>query len=89
MLIVEEKSDIIFYTNNSFYLEQHLPDAQLILYPDAALASCFTNRSCPSNTLRPAGCHLGLRSQTTSSDSLRRRRLHHRRLLVHELHLVR
>jgi hypothetical protein len=24
MLIVEEKSDIIFYTNNSFYLEQYL-----------------------------------------------------------------
>jgi hypothetical protein len=50
MLIVEEKSDIIFYTNNSFYLEQHLPNAQLILYPDAAHGFLFSNRRCSSNT---------------------------------------
>jgi hypothetical protein len=36
MMIDEEKSDIIFYTDNSFYLEQKLPNAQLILYPNAA-----------------------------------------------------
>jgi hypothetical protein len=50
MLIVKEKSDIIFYTNNSFYLEQHLPNAQLILYPDATRGSCFSNLICSSNT---------------------------------------
>ena len=37
----EGKSDIIFYTVNSFYLEQNLPDAQLILYPKAAHGSLF------------------------------------------------
>jgi hypothetical protein len=41
MLIVEEKSDIILYTNNSFYLEQHLPNAQLILYPYTAHGFLF------------------------------------------------
>ncbi|RXH56534.1 Hydrolase, alpha/beta fold family [Granulicella sibirica] len=41
VLIVGGKSDIIFYTINSFYLEQSLPDAQLILYPDAAHGSLF------------------------------------------------
>jgi pimeloyl-ACP methyl ester carboxylesterase len=41
VLIVGGKSDIIFYTINSFYLEQNLPDAQLILYPDAAHGSLF------------------------------------------------
>ncbi len=41
VLIVGGKSDIIFYTINSFYLQQNLPDAQLILYPDAAHGSLF------------------------------------------------
>ncbi len=41
VLIAGGKSDIIFYTINSFYLEQHLPDAQLIVYPDAAHGSLF------------------------------------------------
>jgi len=50
MMIDEEKSDIIFYTDNSFYLEQHLPNAQLILYRMSHMASCFSNRSCSSNT---------------------------------------
>ena len=27
--------DVIIYSVNSFILQQHLPDAQLILYPDA------------------------------------------------------
>ena len=27
--------DVIIYPMNSFILQQHLPDAQLILYPDA------------------------------------------------------
>ena len=41
VLVIGGKSDIIFYTINSFYLEQNLPDAQLILYPDAAHGSLF------------------------------------------------
>jgi pimeloyl-ACP methyl ester carboxylesterase len=41
VLIVGGKSDIIFYTINSFYLEQNLPNAQLIIYPDAAHGSLF------------------------------------------------
>ena len=41
VLIVGGKSDIIFYTDNSFYLEQHLPNAQLILYPNATHGFLF------------------------------------------------
>jgi hypothetical protein len=41
MMIDEEKSNIIFCTDNSFYLEQHLPNAQLILYPNAAHGFLF------------------------------------------------
>lgn len=41
VLIVGGTSDIIFYTINSFYLQQHLPNAQLIVYPDAAHGSLF------------------------------------------------
>lgn len=41
VLIVGGKSDIIFYTINAFYLEQNLPTAQLIVYPDAAHGSLF------------------------------------------------
>jgi pimeloyl-ACP methyl ester carboxylesterase len=41
VLIVGGKGDIIFYTINSLYLEQHLPNAQLIVYPDAAHGSLF------------------------------------------------
>ncbi len=41
VLVVGGKSDIIFYTVNSPILFQHLPNAQLILYPDAAHGSLF------------------------------------------------
>jgi pimeloyl-ACP methyl ester carboxylesterase len=41
VLIVGGKSDIIFYSINAFYLEQNLPNAQLIIYPDAAHGSLF------------------------------------------------
>ncbi len=41
VLIVGGKSDIIFYTINSFYLQQNLPNAQLIVYPGAAHGSLF------------------------------------------------
>ena len=40
-LVVGGTSDIIFYTINSFYLQQNLPDAQLILYPDSAHGMLF------------------------------------------------
>jgi pimeloyl-ACP methyl ester carboxylesterase len=41
VLVAGGKSDIIFYTINSFYLEQNLPNALLIVYPDAAHGSLF------------------------------------------------
>jgi pimeloyl-ACP methyl ester carboxylesterase len=34
-LVVNGGSDVIIYSVNSFILQQHLPDARLILYPDA------------------------------------------------------
>jgi pimeloyl-ACP methyl ester carboxylesterase len=34
-LVVNGSKDVIIYSVNSFILQQHLPDAQLILYPDA------------------------------------------------------
>ncbi len=33
-LVVNGSNDVIVYTVNSFILQQNLPDAQLILYPD-------------------------------------------------------
>ena len=33
-LVVNGSNDVIIYTVNSYILQQHLPDAQLILYPD-------------------------------------------------------
>jgi pimeloyl-ACP methyl ester carboxylesterase len=34
-LVVNGGNDVIVYSVNSFILQQHLPNAQLILYPDA------------------------------------------------------
>jgi len=34
-LVVNGSSDVIIYTVNSYILQQHLPNAQLILYPDS------------------------------------------------------
>jgi pimeloyl-ACP methyl ester carboxylesterase len=34
-LVVNGSNDVIIYSVNSFILQQHLPNAQLILYPDA------------------------------------------------------
>jgi pimeloyl-ACP methyl ester carboxylesterase len=34
-LVVNGGADVIVYTVNSYILQQHIPDAQLILYPDA------------------------------------------------------
>jgi pimeloyl-ACP methyl ester carboxylesterase len=33
--VVNGGNDVIIYSVNSFILQQHLPNAQLILYPDA------------------------------------------------------
>jgi pimeloyl-ACP methyl ester carboxylesterase len=35
VLVVNGVKDVIIYAVNSFILQQHLPDAELILYPDA------------------------------------------------------
>jgi pimeloyl-ACP methyl ester carboxylesterase len=40
-LVVNGSNDVIIYTINSFILQQHLPDAELILYPDSAHGSLF------------------------------------------------
>ena len=34
-LVVNGGKDVIIHSVNSFILQQHLPDAELILYPDA------------------------------------------------------
>ncbi len=40
-LVVNGGSDVIIYTVNSFTLQQTIPDAQLILYPDASHGSMY------------------------------------------------
>jgi pimeloyl-ACP methyl ester carboxylesterase len=40
-LVVNGSNDVIIYTINSFILQQHLPNAQLILYPDASHGSLY------------------------------------------------
>ncbi|HWA43560.1 MAG TPA: alpha/beta hydrolase [Hypericibacter adhaerens] len=40
-LVVNGSNDVIIYTVNSFILQQHLPNAQLILYPDSAHGSLY------------------------------------------------
>ena len=39
VLVVNGKTDVLFPTVNSYILQQHLPDAQLIIYPDSNHAS--------------------------------------------------
>jgi pimeloyl-ACP methyl ester carboxylesterase len=33
--VINGSNDVIIYTENSFILQQNLPNAQLILYPDS------------------------------------------------------
>jgi pimeloyl-ACP methyl ester carboxylesterase len=40
-LVVNGHTDVMLPTINSFFLQQHLPDAQLILYPDSGHAAHF------------------------------------------------
>ena len=38
-LVVNGSNDVIIYTINSYILQQNLPNAQLIIYPDSAHGS--------------------------------------------------
>jgi pimeloyl-ACP methyl ester carboxylesterase len=38
-LVVNGSNDVIIYTVNSFILQQNLPNAKLIIYPDSAHGS--------------------------------------------------
>jgi pimeloyl-ACP methyl ester carboxylesterase len=40
-LVVNGSDDVIIYTVNSYILQQNLPNAQLILYPDSAHGSQY------------------------------------------------
>jgi len=42
-LVVNGNHDIIVYTVNSLYLVQNMPNAKLILYPDANHGSWYQN----------------------------------------------
>ena len=41
VLVVAGSDDIVFETQNSFLLQQHLPNAQLIIYPDSSHGMLF------------------------------------------------
>jgi pimeloyl-ACP methyl ester carboxylesterase len=41
VLVVNGSDDVIIYTINSYILQQNLPNAQLIIYPDSAHGSLF------------------------------------------------
>ncbi|WP_158798257.1 alpha/beta fold hydrolase [Pedobacter sp. L105] len=41
VLVVNGKNDLLFHTINSYILQQHLPDAQLIIYPDSNHAAQY------------------------------------------------
>lgn len=40
-LVINGSNDVIIYTINSYILQQNLPNAQLIIYPDSAHGSLF------------------------------------------------
>jgi len=40
-LVVNGSNDVIIYTINSYILQQNLPNAQLIIYPDSAHGSLY------------------------------------------------
>jgi pimeloyl-ACP methyl ester carboxylesterase len=41
VLVINGSNDVIIYTINSYILQQNLPNAQLIIYPDSAHGSLF------------------------------------------------
>jgi uncharacterized protein GlcG (DUF336 family) len=51
-LIVNGGNDVIIYAVNSFILQQHLPNAELILYPDAITARSTSIPNCSSSMSR-------------------------------------
>ena len=40
-LVINGSDDVIIYTVNSYILQQNLPNAELIIYPDSAHGSLF------------------------------------------------
>lgn len=40
-LVINGHTDVMLTTINSFYLQQHIPNAKLIIYPDSAHAPHF------------------------------------------------
>ncbi|MFZ0151740.1 MAG: alpha/beta hydrolase, partial [Xanthobacteraceae bacterium] len=40
-LVINGSDDVIIYTVNSYILQQNLPNAELIIYPDSAHGSPF------------------------------------------------
>ena len=44
--VVKGSTDVIIPTYNSYVLQQYLPNAQLILYPEANHGSFYQARSC-------------------------------------------
>jgi pimeloyl-ACP methyl ester carboxylesterase len=55
-LVVNGGKDVIIYSVNSFILQQHLPNAQFILYPNANHGSQYRNNR-QRLLLRPFGFH--------------------------------
>jgi hypothetical protein len=45
-LVASGHRDIMAPTVNSYVLAQHIPDAQLITYPDSGTASCSSTPAC-------------------------------------------
>src|SRR2546426_2883202 len=51
-LVINGDHDVIIYTINSYILQQNIPNAQLILYPDAGHGALHQYRSASSGTSR-------------------------------------
>ncbi|WP_336597465.1 alpha/beta fold hydrolase [Paraburkholderia bengalensis] len=47
-LVVNGDHDVIIYSINSWLLQQHIPNAQLIIYPDAYHGSLYSTRRASS-----------------------------------------
>jgi len=65
-LVVNGGKDVIVYTVNSYILQQELPNAQLILYPDSAHGSQYQY---PNLFVRDVSTFLDGWSETAKADS--------------------